>query len=603
ATSQQDVLYDKIPVIQGTPTPTPTGTLPTSTPTRTSTLTPIPTATPCGATGNYTIATGTATIVAGTVNIGSACDDCVTDVVLPFPFQLYNQSFTGVGLDSNGRALFPTGPSNFVNSCLPATGDTYTIYPYWTDLRTDGAGDGIFTSVSGAAPNRIFNIEWRTSYFSGGGNANFTLRLYEGQPGGNSRFDVIYGVVTQGNASATGGVQRNATAGNNTQDFCNGAGGASTGLKSYTLPLSCGSVTPATSTATRTSTTIPTSTRTLTATAGPPTNTATLVPPTLTPTITPTVGCAPLNRQVNIESFAFQPQNITVSVGSIVQWTNLDQAAHDVHSAGNWTSPLLNQGESFSFTFNSAGTYSYICQPHPFMTGTITVIGGCTPTVTNTPVPPTSTNTVVPTATSCPLQFSDVPATNTFYPFVRCLVCRGIISGYSDGTFRPNNQVTRGQLSKMVSNSAGYNESITGQTFTDVPPSNTFYVWIERLTRRGHMTGYVCGGPGEPCVNNRPYFRPFANATRGQISKIVSNAAGYSENYTSQTFQDVPASNEFYQFIERLAARGIIGGYPCGGPGEPCVNNRPYFRPFNDATRGQVSKIVASAFYPNCQTP
>ena len=321
------------------------------------------------------------------------------------------------------------------------------------------------------------------------------------------------------------------------------------------------------------------------------------MPPTLTPTITPTVGCAPLNRQVNIESFAFQPQNVTISVGSTVQWTNLDQTPHDSYSEGNWESGLLGQGQSFSFTFNTEGTYNYYCTPHPWMTGTITVIGGCTPTV------PPPTNTVAPVPTTCALQFSDVQANNDFYQFVRCLACRGIVSGYSDGTFRPNNEVTRGQLSKIVSNSAGYEESITGQTFQDVPSTNTFYIWIERLTRRGHMSGYVCGSAGEPCINNMPYFRPFANATRAQISKIVSNAAGYNETHTTQTFQDVPTTNEFFQFIERLAAHGAIGGYPCGGPGEPCVNNRPYFRPFNNATRGQVSKIVASTFYPNCQTP
>ena len=56
-------------------------------------------------------------------------------------------------------------------------------------------GFGIFTSVSGNAPNRIFNIEWRAQYFPGSGSANFELRLYEGQ----RRFDVIYGTLTNGN--------------------------------------------------------------------------------------------------------------------------------------------------------------------------------------------------------------------------------------------------------------------------------------------------------------------------------------------------------------------------------------------------------------------
>ena len=208
------------------------------------------------------------------------------------------------------------------------------------------------------------------------------------------------------------------------------------------------------------------------------------------------------------------------------------------------------------------------------------------------------------TPTICTLSFSDVPDTNTFFPAIRCLACRGIISGYADGTFRPNVQVTRGQLAKIVSNAAGFAEDPDPQIFTDVPPTNTFYQWINRLTRRGYMSGYVCGGPGEPCVNgDRPYFRPGANATRGQTSKIVSNTAGYTEIPTDQTFEDVPPTHTFYREIQRLASRNIMGGYPCGGPNEPCVSGKPYFRPGNDVTRGQSAKIVANTFYPDCQTP
>jgi hypothetical protein len=123
------------------------------------------------------------------------------------------------------------------------------------------------------------------------------------------------------------------------------------------------------------------------------------------------------------------------------------------------------------------------------------------------------------------------------------------------------------------------------------------------------MSGYECGSvPEEPCVapENRPYFRPNSNATRGQIAKIVSNAAGFNDTPTQQTFEDVPPSGTFYLWVERLASRGIMGGYQCGSiPEEPCVapGNRPYFRPNSNATRGQVAKIVSGAFFPNCQPP
>jgi hypothetical protein len=190
---------------------------------------------------------------------------------------------------------------------------------------------------------------------------------------------------------------------------------------------------------------------------------------------------------------------------------------------------------------------------------------------------------------------------------VRCLACRGIINGYSDGTFRPFNNVTRGQLSKIVSNSAGFSDPQTTQVFQDVPLGSTFFLYIGRLASRGYVSGYPCGGPFEPCMppNNLPYFRVNANATRGQISKIVSNAAGFFEPPTGQIFEDVPPGSTFYTYTQRLASRDVMQGYPCGGTGEPCVQplDRPYFRTYNNATRGQSSKIDANTFFPDCNTP
>jgi hypothetical protein len=218
-----------------------------------------------------------------------------------------------------------------------------------------------------------------------------------------------------------------------------------------------------------------------------------------------------------------------------------------------------------------------------------------------------------PAPTSCPLQFSDVPQGSTFYTYVRCMACRGIVNGYTSGCgagdpcFCPNNNVTRGQLSKIVANSTGFNDPQTAQMFQDVPLGSTFQVFIGRLAGRGYISGYMCGGPGEPCLppNNLPYFRPNNNATRGQISKIVSNAAGYFDVPVGQEFEDVPIGSTYYAFIYRLAHRNVMSGYQCGGSGESCVlpANLPYFRPNNNATRGQTSKIVSNTFFPNCQTP
>ncbi len=207
----------------------------------------------------------------------------------------------------------------------------------------------------------------------------------------------------------------------------------------------------------------------------------------------------------------------------------------------------------------------------------------------------------------CVISFSDVDPSNPFYPFIHCLACRDIISGYSDGTFKPGNDITRSQIAKMVSNAAGFNEDPGPQLYEDVDPLHTFYAWINRLSMRGHMGGYQCGlVPEEPCISpdNRPYFRPFANATRGQLTKIVANASGTGGTPTGLFYTDVPDNNPFYIWVMRLTTLGVMSGYPCGGEGEPCDDaNRPYFRPFANVTRGQASKIVSNTFYPNCSTP
>ena len=58
------------------------------------------------------------------------------------------------------------------------------------------------------------------------------------------------------------------------------------------------------------------------------------------------------------------------------------------------------------------------------------------------------------------------------------------------------------------------------------------------------------------------------------------------------TFSDVPATDTFYPYIEWMACRGIIGGYPCSGA--DCDDyNRPVFRPGNGVSRGQVLKMVS----------
>ncbi len=292
-----------------------------------------------------------------------------------------------------------------------------------------------------------------------------------------------------------------------------------------------------------------------------------------------------------------------------------------------WTATVTPTGTNTATPTNTP-TMTTTATNTPPVTATTTPVSTVlvlSPTPTPASASPTvasgtasSTPTVVATATPCTIEFPDVPSGSTFYAFVRCLACRGIVGGYPCGGpgepcpgtyYRPNNNVTRGQVSKIVAQSAQFSDPVpsTQQTFEDVAPGSTFHIYIERLSVRGIIGGYPCGGAGEPCVSptNRPYFRANNNVTRGQLSKIVSGAAGYTETPTGQTFEDVVPGSTFYVYIERVAARSIVGGYPCGGATEPCQppGNRPYFRPNNNATRGQMAKIAAAAFFPNCSTP
>jgi hypothetical protein len=198
--------------------------------------------------------------------------------------------------------------------------------------------------------------------------------------------------------------------------------------------------------------------------------------------------------------------------------------------------------------------------------------------------------------------FTDVSEGSTFYTYINWMTCHGIASGYADDTFRPQNNASRGQISKMIALTYNWylEPPANNYTFADVLPGSTFFLYIEAAYREGVISGYPCGGPGEPCdAQNRPYFRPSSNVTRGQISKIIANGSRFDDTVSGQAFEDVLPGSTFYDFIGRMASREIINGYPCGGPGEPCGGgNLPYFRPSSNATRGQLSKIIYLTLQP-----
>jgi plastocyanin len=96
-------------------------------------------------------------------------------------------------------------------------------------------------------------------------------------------------------------------------------------------------------------------------------------PSSATPTTTPIQG--PATPTINIQNFAFSPASLTVPKGTTVTWVNEDSANHQVvsDSQGLFTSNSLPKGASYSFKFDTPGTYPYHCSIHPSMKGTIIV--------------------------------------------------------------------------------------------------------------------------------------------------------------------------------------------------------------------------------------
>ncbi len=65
---------------------------------------------------------------------------------------------------------------------------------------------------------------------------------------------------------------------------------------------------------------------------------------------------------------------------------------------------------------------------------------------------------------------------------------------------------------------------------------------------------------------------------------------------TSRDFEDVFPDSPFFNNIRNIYLAGIVGGYPCGGPGEPCgPENLPYYRPGSSVTRAQMGKLIDNA--------
>jgi plastocyanin len=105
---------------------------------------------------------------------------------------------------------------------------------------------------------------------------------------------------------------------------------------------------------------------------------------------------------ITMANYAFSPASETISAGDSVTWTNTDQAPHDVTVTSGPVaihSPTITTGQSWTYTFTTAGTYAYICSIHPDMHATLVVAPVAqAPTQAAAP-PPVPARTIAPVRT------------------------------------------------------------------------------------------------------------------------------------------------------------------------------------------------------------
>jgi hypothetical protein len=286
-------------------------------------------------------------------------------------------------------------------------------------------------------------------------------------------------------------------------------------------------------------------------------------------------------------------QVATVSQGAITDvgsgsWANLGKflfngGANSTVSLSDWT------GESGKNVWFDAMMWipstTGSPPPTPQISPTPTAPAGNTPTRTPTPSLPTSTptwtQTPLPTATAgptwtpgpCGMRFLDLPDPHWAYGYVNYLYCHDAITGYSDGTFRPNNSSSRGQFTKILVLSFGWTPYAPAlPTFSDVLPQSTFYPYVESAVLHGVISGYSDGT-----------FRPGNDVSRAQAAKIlVLGKAWPLVSPPDPTFTDVPPGDWAYSYVETAVQHAIVTGYPDGT-----------FRPALSVSRAQLSKMTA----------
>ena len=198
--------------------------------------------------------------------------------------------------------------------------------------------------------------------------------------------------------------------------------------------------------------------------------------------------------------------------------------------------------------------------------------------------------------------FVDIPLDDPLLLVIEILASRGMTNGCSTSPplFCPYAAVTRGQVAAFVCKAAGKTLlDRPAPTFADVPRNHPFYGWIERFSDPDSWGG---SAPGTPCaIFGGKKFCPTASVSRQQIAWMLCRATGKAPLVrTAPTFADVPNTNPYYGWIERLAD-------PASWPGEIAVTNgcacpstypQPArcYCPKSPLTRAQLAVLLVRAF-------
>ena len=163
--------------------------------------------------------------------------------------------------------------------------------------------------------------------------------------------------------------------------------------------------------------------------------------------------------------------------------------------------------------------------------------------------------------------------------YVDFLYQSGITTGYADGTFRPNDNITRAQFSVMLYRYLGLEESKYADVTLPFADLKSIPDYALPAIRALYTEGVINGSAGK---DGRLYFNPGASLTRAQAATMIGRTQEKGYAAAALTFSDsakIPAYAAYY--IQTMAAQGIIGGYADGT-----------FRPGNNITRGQMAKIL-----------